>query len=76
VSEFGAGQGNSYPKKKTETQCLEILKTGVNKAPVNREVKPCALVWDSYSREPCLMSSTYCKPQWELGNWSATSLWI
>lgn len=39
----GAGRRNSYPKKKAEIWCLEILKTGVDKAAVNKEVKPCAL---------------------------------
>lgn len=32
----GAGRGNSYPVKQEETWYLEVLKTGVNKAPVNK----------------------------------------
>lgn len=43
MSGFWAGQGNSYPRKQAESRCLEILVTGVDKAAVNREVKPCAL---------------------------------
>lgn len=38
----GAGQGNTYPVKQEETWYLEVLKTGVNKAPVNK-MKACAL---------------------------------
>lgn len=55
---------------------MEILKTGVDKALFDKEVKLCALAVGQLFQRAVLMCSTYRKPQWELGNWNAASLWI